>query len=154
MSIPEQPNGSRPNADESIPPGEPAAGADTTDAAEPAPVQAQVVVRRSPRYNHFMLFGAIIGAVVALILTFAFPPNGTYDRAQVFGYLVLVGVALGVGLGALVALMLDRIVGRRGKSVIADWVETTEAPESLETRATPTDGAEATDTDPRQGGDA
>lgn len=111
-------------------------------------MQAQVVVRRSPRYNHFMLFGAILGAVVALILTFAFPPNGTYDRGQVFGYLLLVGVALGVGLGALVALILDRVVGRRGKSVIADWVETTETTET----ADPTD---TTDSDePRQGGDA
>jgi len=131
VSIPEQPLGSRPNADESIPATPPAApGAETTDAAEPAPVQAQVVLRRSPRYNHFMILGAVVGAVAALILTFAFPANPTYDRGQVFGYLLLVGVAVGVGLGALVALILDRIVGRKGTSVIADWVETTPGDET------------------------
>jgi ABC-type Fe3+-siderophore transport system permease subunit len=99
-------------------------------AAEPEPVQTQVVVRRSPRYNHFMILGAIVGALVALILTFAFPANPTYDRGQVFGYLLLVGIAVGVGLGALVALILDRIVGRKGTSVIADWVETTPGDET------------------------
>lgn len=132
MSIPEQPLGSTPNADESFPvldPGErrgdaPAAPGAPADSA-PAPVQAQVVVRRSPRYSHFMILGAVLGAVAALILTFAFPANPTYDRGQVFGYLLLVGVAIGVGVGALVALLLDRIVGRTGTSVIADWVETT-----------------------------
>ncbi|WP_148040102.1 MFS transporter [Cryobacterium tepidiphilum] len=135
MSIPEQPFGSRPNADESIPvhdPGEPRGEMPVSPetAAEPEPVQTQVVVRRSPRYNHFMILGAIVGALVALILTFAFPANPTYDRGQVFGYLLLVGVAIGVGLGALVALILDRIVGRKGTSVIADWVETTPGDET------------------------
>jgi hypothetical protein len=124
VSIPEQPLGSTPNADESVPvhdPGEPRA---ETPAAAPEPVQTQVVLRRSPRYSHFMILGAVLGAVAALILSFAFPANPTYDRGQVFGYLLLVGVAVGVGLGALVALLLDRIVGRKGTSVIADWVET------------------------------
>lgn len=132
VSIPEQPGGGRPNADESIPVhdrGEPGGGAPATAGATPdtpgarAPGQTQVVVRRSPRYNHFMILGAILGAVVALILTLAFPANPTYGRGQVFGYLLLAGVAVGVGLGALVALILDRVVGRRGTSVIADWVE-------------------------------
>jgi hypothetical protein len=134
VSIPEQPLGNRPNADESIPvhdPGEPrgqapaGAGNPVDGAKTPEAVQTQVVVRRSPRYSHFMILGAILGAVAALILTFAFPANPTYDRGQVFGYLLLVGIAVGVGLGALVALILDRIVGRKGTSVIADWVETT-----------------------------
>jgi len=162
VSIPDQPVGRRPNADESIPlhhPDEPSpevpgalaepAGRGTSPVPaeaepEPEPVQTQVVVRRSPRYSHFMILGAVLGALAALILTFSFPANPTYDRGQVFGYLLLVGLAVGIGLGALVALILDRVVGRKGTSVIADWVETTpgDAPSA---GASPADGPRPAD---------
>ncbi len=82
-----------------------------------------VTVRRSPRYFRFMLAGAIVFAVVALILTFAFPANPTYDRAQVFGFLLLAGVAVGVAVGSLVALMLDRATSKRAKTVRADRLD-------------------------------
>ncbi len=55
-----------------------------------------------------MLAGAILFAIVALILTFAFPENPTYDRGAVFGFLLAIGVAVGVTIGAVVALLVDR----------------------------------------------
>ena len=79
-----------------------------------------VRVQRSPRYFRFMLAGAILFAIIALILTFAFPANPTYDRGAVFGFLLAVGVAFGVTIGAVVALLVDRSSIRRARTVVAD----------------------------------
>lgn len=97
--------------------------------------QDEVVVRRSPRYGRFMLIGAILGAVVAFVLSFAFAPTDaqiaerladdfTYDQGQVFGFLLLGGVAIGGALGALVALVLDRVLARKAAHVVAEHDET------------------------------
>ncbi|WP_198410487.1 hypothetical protein [Mycetocola zhujimingii] len=86
---------------------------------EPATVQ----VRRSPRYANFMLLGALLGAIVAFVLTLAFPENPDFGRLQVFGFLLLIGVAVGVALFGLLAILLERLVGRKVHSVRADRVE-------------------------------
>jgi hypothetical protein len=82
--------------------------------------EATVTVRRSPRYPRFMILGAIVGVILALVFTVAFPENEKFDRAQIFGFLLLAGVAFGVALGAAVALVLDRIVSRSATTVVAD----------------------------------
>ncbi len=43
-----------------------------------------------------------------------------YTPGQVFGFLALVGIAVGVTLGGVVALILDRTVGRRSRQVLVD----------------------------------
>jgi hypothetical protein len=68
----------------------------------------EVLVRRAPRYWRFIGAGAILGVVVALILTFAFPPNESYSPGVVFGFLVLLCGVIGVAIGAVIALVLDR----------------------------------------------
>ncbi|MFK3669183.1 hypothetical protein ACI2IX_03340 [Leifsonia aquatica] len=85
--------------------------------------EAEVRVHRSPRYFRFMLTGAILFAIVALVLTFAFPENPTYDRGTVFGFLLAICVVVGVALGALVALLIDRATSRRARSVQADRID-------------------------------
>ncbi|MDN4613000.1 hypothetical protein P5G50_00935 [Leifsonia sp. F6_8S_P_1B] len=85
--------------------------------------EAQVRVRRSPRYFRFMLTGAILFAIVALILTFAFPENPTYDRGAVFGFLLAICVVVGITLGAVLALILDRMTARRARDVRADRID-------------------------------
>lgn len=85
--------------------------------------EAVVRVHRSPRYFRFMLSGAILLAIVALVLTFAFPENPTYDRGSVFGFLLAVGVTFGVALGAAVALVVDRASSRRARAVQADRID-------------------------------
>ena len=98
---------------------------------EPAPdpevdatvTAAEVRVHRSPRYFRFMLTGAIVFGVIALILTFAFPANPTYDRGQVFGFLLAICATIGVAVGALVALLIDRAVTRRARTVQADRID-------------------------------
>jgi len=101
--------------------------------AEPRPVEPQPVhrtevvegrVRRSPRYAVFLVLGAALGILVAAILTFAFSgndepaPNGAiYSDGEVFGFLALVGITVGIAVGGLVAIILDRTVGRRTRAV-------------------------------------
>lgn len=105
-------------------------------AQQPAPEQAEelaeqqatvteaaVRVQRSPRYFRFMITGAVVFAVVALILTYAFPENPTYDRGAVFGFLLAICATVGVALGALVALLIDRAATRRARTVQADRID-------------------------------
>ena len=87
-----------------------------------------VQVRRAPKYAVFLVAGALLGVLVALILTFAFqgtadksPNTGlVYTSLQVFGFVALICVSAGVLLGGAVALVFDRTVGRRTRDVVAD----------------------------------
>ena len=85
--------------------------------------ETTVTVRRSPRYFNFMLLGAIVGAILALVLTVTFPENDEFGQAQVFGFLLLAGVTLGVTLGCVVALILDRVIGRTARTAVADRLQ-------------------------------
>lgn len=85
-------------------------------------------VRRSPRYAIFIVAGAALGILAALILTFSF--DGTSDKSpstqvlystsQVFGFLCLVCIPFGIAIGAVVALLLDRSLSRRTREVRID----------------------------------
>ena len=85
-------------------------------------------MRRAPKFSVFLLLGAGAGVVVALILTFAFggtvdesPNTGlAYSQGQVFGFLALICVTVGVALGGIVALVLDRLSSRRAREVAVD----------------------------------
>ena len=84
-----------------------------------------VRVRRAPKFSVFLLVGAGLGLVTALILTFAF--NGSsaqsentgliYSSGQVFGFLALICVTVGVAVFAILALVLDRASRRRTREV-------------------------------------
>ena len=91
---------------------------DTPDTS--APVRQRATVRRAPKFTVFLVIGAAVGLVAAMVLTFAFHgadetsvTGVTYTQLQVFGFLLLVCVAVGVLLALLVAVVLDRTVGRR-----------------------------------------
>lgn len=87
-----------------------------------------VRVRRAPKISVFLITGALLGALVALILTFVF--NGTsevspntgveYSQGQVFGFLVLVCAPIGIALAGILALILDRRSQRRSHDVAVD----------------------------------
>lgn len=97
------------------------------DGAEPIETEVSddvVTVRRAPRYGRFITLGALVGALVALILTFAFSGQPAqpelepgFDRGQVFGFLLLLCGTIGATLGAVVALILDRSSAKRARSV-------------------------------------
>ena len=89
--------------------------------SEPATVtETQVRVRRSPKFLRFMIVGAVVGAVVALILTLSFPPNQEFSPIQVFGFLLLICVVAAGVLAGLVAIIADAILSRRIRTVTAD----------------------------------
>ena len=97
--------------------------------------EATVTLHRAPRYRNFMLLGAIVGVLLALILSVAFPESEEYERVQIFGFLLLGGVAVGTALGAVVALVIDRIIGRSTMSVVADRLGTNDVSTTSELRA-------------------
>ena len=72
-----------------------------------------VTVRRSPRYLRVFILGLIVGVVAALVLTVVFPIDSQYTVLQVFGFMLLISLSLGGALGLIVAIILDRTVGKR-----------------------------------------
>jgi len=90
-----------------------------------------VTIRRAPRYGRFIVLGAAVGAVVALILTFAFSGQPAddqlglgFDKGQVFGFLLLLCGTIGAALGAVVALLFDRSSARRARSMTVEHEST------------------------------
>jgi hypothetical protein len=85
-------------------------------------------VRRAPKISVFLIVGAALGLLTAVILTFAFggtdeasPNTGfVYSQGQVFGFLTLLCVPVGLALGGILALILDRRSQRRTRQVRVD----------------------------------
>jgi hypothetical protein len=95
---------------------------------------AEVRLRRAPRLPVFLLLGAIVGAIVTLIITSLSDADPKVGFLASYGYFCLYGVPAGILLGALVGLALDRRSVRRARTVTAELerVETPVAPESAE----------------------
>lgn len=82
-------------------------------------------LRRSPRYGVFLAVGAGAGILAALILTFAFQVEDStsittgvsYSTTQIFGFLCLIAVPIGMAVSAGVALIFDRVLARRTRDV-------------------------------------
>lgn len=87
-------------------------------------------LRRAPKFSVFLLVGSALGVVAAMILTFTFggtadasPNTGlVYSQGQVFGFMLLVCIPVGLAIGGIAALILDRRSSRRTRDVIVDHV--------------------------------
>ncbi len=82
-------------------------------------------VRRVPRYSVFMGLGAILGALVALVLTLLGEGGRSatgvaYSTGQVLGFALLYLVPIGIAVGALVAILLERFARRHDRVVRVD----------------------------------
>ena len=85
-------------------------------------------VRRAPKFSVFVIVGAALGLLTALILTFAYdgtvnqsPNTGmVYSNGQVFGFLALICAAVGIAVFATIAIILDRRSSRHSREVIVD----------------------------------
>lgn len=84
--------------------------------------QRQITVRTAPKYVPFLVLGGLIGLAVAAISAFGFPnpqsasnPARSYDPSTVFGFLAVLFAGIGVVLGAIVALILDRVGRKRSR---------------------------------------
>lgn len=82
----------------------------------------QVTIRRSPKYLIFLIAGAILGIVVALILGLSIPEEQRTAKPLVTFMVAFLGGA-GAALGIIVAVILDRIFVARAKSVEATKLE-------------------------------
>ncbi|MFJ4172951.1 potassium transporter Trk [Microbacterium sp. NPDC089696] len=83
----------------------------------------EATVRRVPRYGVFMGIGVVLGIIVAGILTLvgSYEPsdavNVVYPPGQVFGFLLLWTVPIGLALGGVVALIIERLARRHDRVV-------------------------------------
>ncbi|MFB4349433.1 potassium transporter Trk [Microbacterium sp. CR_7] len=87
------------------------------------PETVEATVRRVPRYGVFMGIGVVVGIIVAGILTMvgSYEPsdaaNVVYPPGQVFGFLLLWTVPIGLALGGVVGLILERVSRRHDRTV-------------------------------------
>ena len=109
---------------------EPAIDAAQTDAAQldAAGKTHEVLVVHAPRYARFIILGGIVGLIVTLLLTVSFPEQPGFSTAQVFGFLGLALVTVGVALGAAAAIVIDRMATRRARTGVMEVVERVQAP--------------------------
>lgn len=98
----------------------------------------EATVRRVPRIGVFMVLGAVLGVLAALIIMSVgdYEPSPAlqvvYPPGQVFGFSLLWTVPIGIGLGGMVSVLIERI-GRRNDRVVRVERETiVAAPESGE----------------------
>ncbi|WP_144720474.1 GlsB/YeaQ/YmgE family stress response membrane protein [Agrococcus jejuensis] len=86
----------------------------------------EVRARLVPRYGRFMVLGAIVGAIGGWLwsrLGSSGPWLGSgpvIDTSAIVPFLVAVGALAGIVLGAVVAIVLDRLVGRRRRTLTAE----------------------------------
>jgi len=79
--------------------------------------ESEVSIRRAPKVGVFLVLGAVLGAVVTLILTSLFRADPSVGFLASFAYFCLFGIPAGLLLGALVAIVLDVVSTRRTRTV-------------------------------------
>jgi hypothetical protein len=80
----------------------------------------EVTVRRAPKMFAFLLMGGALGVLVSLILTSLFPFDPGTSPASTYGYFSLWGLTFGAAVGAVVAIVVDRVSLRRAKTLRAE----------------------------------
>jgi hypothetical protein len=75
---------------------------------------AEVNIRRAPKYLHFALTGFVLGMIAAAVLGLSSP--------EIVGLLIVFGGIAGGGTGIILALVLDAIYRSRGKKLMATKV--------------------------------
>ena len=89
----------------------------------PSHSTVDATIRPVPRYGVFMVTGAVLGIVAAGILTLlgSYEPSRAlgvvYPPGQVFGFALLWTLPIGVALGGIVAVGLDRAARRHARVV-------------------------------------
>jgi len=77
-------------------------------------------VRRAPKYWNFMFLCAALAGIAITIITFSMPydpATASYDRTTVYGFALLISVAIGFAIGAVVALLAERLTRRSARIV-------------------------------------
>jgi hypothetical protein len=105
------------------------------------PQRRRVRVRRSPRIGVFLLVGAVVGALVAIVSVNVNPAgaSSTTPEVQTVAFLIALLAPLGALLAGIVALLVDRVSERRAKTVDAERIP----PRFLSAPPRPADAAAA-----------
>ena len=85
-----------------------------------SPERREITIRRAPRFVPFMVLGAVVAFVVAIVMAYTGEENPQYTREAVLGFFFVVLALPGVALGSVVALILDRISVRRAKHAVVE----------------------------------
>lgn len=92
----------------------------TSTPAEPAGPTAhveresvEVRYRRAPRYGVLMALGGLVGLAGGWIAGALGTPDPDLGRVPMTVFLIVLGVVVGIALGGLVAIVLDRVFSRR-----------------------------------------
>ncbi|MBW4041301.1 MAG: hypothetical protein HIU86_04120 [Acidobacteria bacterium] len=84
------------------------------------PQRRQVRVRRSPKIAVFLLVGAVVGALAAVVAVNVTPADATIPQPQAIGFLILLLAPAGAVVAGAIALLIDRGAERRSKVVEAE----------------------------------
>lgn len=87
---------------------EPAAPAPAGADAASGPAQVEVTLRRAPKVGRFIALGLLLGGVVSFVLAIASAGWSALTTTNTFWLTLLWTGPLGIALGALAALWLDR----------------------------------------------
>jgi hypothetical protein len=123
---------------------------ESTPEQAPAPERRRVTVRRAPKYVPFLILGGLLGVAAAAIVAYGLPANNSYDPNTVFGFFMVLCSAGGVMLGAVVALLLDRLSVRRAQNAV---VESVPDSDTVTETGAGTETGTGTDSVPDQGPD-
>jgi H+/Cl- antiporter ClcA len=84
--------------------------------------KTEVKIRRSAKFLPFMITGAVLGVVVALIISLAIPEQQRTAQ-PIITYLVAFLGGIGFFIGLIAALILERIFIARAKAALATKLE-------------------------------
>lgn len=98
--------------------------ADEVEAAEHTEIQhppVEVGLQRSVRYGRIIVGGAILGAIIGLVVSLLFPvaEGANYELRQAAGVALVFGGVIGLTLGAILSLVLGFIASRSKGAAIA-----------------------------------
>jgi hypothetical protein len=109
------------------------------------PAHAEVTIRRAPKFGVFIVGGALLGFIATLVVvgltqnidrSNATAITGTTAQDVSFwgqvGYFAIWGITIGGVVGALVAILLDWILGRRQASLVAERYDRQPETETVE----------------------
>ncbi|ALU40840.1 hypothetical protein AS188_15025 [Kocuria flava] len=81
-----------------------------------------MLLRRAPNVWAFVVLGGLLGAAAGLAAGLLGAGSAQYTQGAVVLFMVSVGVVVGLALGAVVALVLDRISVARARAVTTEVV--------------------------------
>jgi hypothetical protein len=65
-------------------------------------------VGRSPRFPAFLITGGLLGLIIGFFLSVFGQPDARYDAATTLGFLGLICAGLGMLVGGIIAVLVDR----------------------------------------------